>query len=129
MNDSVLARFRKAVGDAFGGRIERVVLFGSHARGEATVDSDYDVAVFLHEFTDRWPEVDRLVAIEAELLYDSGAIIHAMPFRAASWQERTPLMGAIRRDGVICDAGGGAISEQGAGLSRPQRGDPRHRAG
>jgi uncharacterized protein len=100
LDDPVLVRFRKAVADVFGGRVERVVLFGSHARGEATVDSDYDIALFLHDFTDRWQEVDRLVEIETELLYDSGAIIHAMPFRAASWQERTPLMGAIRRDGV-----------------------------
>jgi predicted nucleotidyltransferase len=100
LDDPALARFRKAVGDAFGGRIERVVLFGSRARGEATGDSDYDIAVFLRDFTDRWQDVDRLVEIETDLLYESGAFVHAMPFRAGAWQERTPLMGAIRRDGV-----------------------------
>jgi predicted nucleotidyltransferase len=100
LHDPVLARFRKAVADVFGGRVERGVLFGSRARGGATGESDYDIAIFLHDFTDRWQEVDRLVEIETELLYDCGAFVHAMPLRAASWQERTPLMGAIRRDGV-----------------------------
>ena len=98
--DPVLRRFRTDLDNVFGARIERVVLFGSRARGEATDESDYDVAVFLRDFTDRWPEVDRLVEIETDLLYETGAFVHAMPFRAGAWQERSPLMGAIRRDGV-----------------------------
>jgi len=100
LDDPVLRRFRSALEDVFGDRIERVVLFGSRARGEATEQSDYDVAAFLRDFTDRWPEVDRLVEIEIDLLYDVGAFVHAMPFRVGAWQERSPLMGAIRRDGV-----------------------------
>jgi uncharacterized protein len=100
LDDPVLRRLRSALEDAFGDRIERVVLFGSRARGEAIEESDYDVAVFLRGFTDRWPEVDRLMEIETDLLYDVGAFVHAMPFAAGAWQERSPLMGAIRREGV-----------------------------
>ena len=32
---------------SYGSRLDRVVLFGSRARGDAHADSDYDVAVFL----------------------------------------------------------------------------------
>jgi hypothetical protein len=39
-----------------------------------------------------------LVSIEADLLYDVGAFVHAVLFRAGA--ERSPLMGAIRREGV-----------------------------
>ena len=85
--------------DVFGDCIERVVLFGSRTRGETTEDSDYDIAVFLCGFTDRWPKVDRLALIETDLLYDVGSFVHAMPFRAGR-EERSPLMGAIRREGV-----------------------------
>src|SRR5947208_2133178 len=42
--DAVLARFREALDAAFGDRIERVILYGSRARGDARPDSDYDVA-------------------------------------------------------------------------------------
>jgi predicted nucleotidyltransferase len=46
-DDPVLVRFRKAPDEMDGSQIERVVLFGSRARGGARPDSDYDVAVFL----------------------------------------------------------------------------------
>jgi hypothetical protein len=54
----------------------------------------------LRDFTDRWPEVDRLVVIETDLLDETGAFVHAMPFRAGAWGDRSPLMGEIRRDGI-----------------------------
>jgi predicted nucleotidyltransferase len=53
LDDPALRRFRTALDDVFCDRIEGVVLFGSRARGETTEDSDYDIAVFLRDFTDR----------------------------------------------------------------------------
>ena len=82
--DSVLARFQAALGDAYGPRLERVVLFGSHARGEAWPESDYDVAVFLRDMPDRAPELDRLADLPAALLYDLGGAIPALPYRAGA---------------------------------------------
>jgi predicted nucleotidyltransferase len=84
----------------YGGRIERVVLYGSRARGDARPDSDYDVAVFLTDLTDRWNEIDRIVAIETDILWETGAVINALPFRAGAYQERTPLMHELRREGI-----------------------------
>jgi hypothetical protein len=60
-DDPILKRFRSALDEMYGDRIERVVLFGSRARGEAREDSDYDVAVFLRGFADRWQEIDRII--------------------------------------------------------------------
>ena len=48
IDDPILKRFRAELDALYGERIERVVLFGSRARGDARDDSDYDVAVFLH---------------------------------------------------------------------------------
>jgi predicted nucleotidyltransferase len=45
--DPIMSRFHAALYDAYGPRLERVVLFGSRARGDARPDSDYDVAVVL----------------------------------------------------------------------------------
>src|SRR4051794_2997012 len=98
--DPILARFRAALGALYGDRLERVVLFGSRARGDAHADSDYDVAVFLRNLTDRWGEARRLSAIETDILADTGAFIHAMPYRAGAYRERTPLMHEIRLEGV-----------------------------
>ena len=98
--DPVLVRFRGALAETYGGEIERVVLFGSRARGDAGPESDYDVAIFIKGFSNRWREVDRLIPIVTDILYDDGASIHAMPYRAGAYRERTPLMHEIRRDGV-----------------------------
>jgi predicted nucleotidyltransferase len=100
LSDPVLARFRTALAEIYGDRIERIVLFGSRARGDAHQDSDYDIAVFLRDLTDRWREARRLAALETDILAETGAFIHAMPYRAGSYRERTPLMYEIRREGV-----------------------------
>ncbi len=90
--DPILTRFRAALDRAHGARIERVVLFGSRARGEARLDSDYDIAVFLRDMLDRSAELNRLAGLSTDILYDTGELIHAMPYRAGAWSERTPLM-------------------------------------
>jgi predicted nucleotidyltransferase len=98
--DPILVRFRSALEALYGDRIERVVLFGSRARGDAHPESDYDVAVFLRNLADRWIEFDRLADIETDIVYDTGHVIHAMPFQAGAYRERTPLMHEIRREGI-----------------------------
>ena len=100
LSDPILARFRAALDELYGDSLERAVLFGSRARGDAHQDFDYDVAVFLRDLTDRWREIERLAAIETDILAETGAFIHAMPYRAGSYRERTPLMHEIRREGI-----------------------------
>ena len=96
----LLQQFRVALDKLYGTRIDRVVLYGSRARGDAHVDSDYDVAVFITDLADRWSELKRLADIETDFLYATGAVVNALPFRADSYQDRTPLMHEIRRDGL-----------------------------
>ena len=98
--DPVLTRFRQALTRLYGDRLDRVVLFGSRARGDAHPQSDYDIAVFLKDFHDRWGEMDRILPVVTDILYDAGAFIHAMPYRAGADRERTPLMHEIRHEGV-----------------------------
>jgi predicted nucleotidyltransferase len=45
-DDPTLRRLRRALDALYGDRIERVVLFGSRARGDAGEDSDYDRRCF-----------------------------------------------------------------------------------
>jgi predicted nucleotidyltransferase len=99
--DPVLVRFRKALNEIYGGQIERVVLFGSRARGDAREDSDYDIAVFLRDMTDRFAEMNRLADLATDILYSEGQFIHAMPYRAGLYTDnRMPLMYEIRADGI-----------------------------
>ena len=100
-DDPVLVRFREALDDVYGAHnIERVVLFGSRARGEARTDSDYDVAVFLNDPGELWDDLGTLSGITTAILNDTGAVISAKPFPAGAWRELSPLMHEIRDDGL-----------------------------
>src|ERR1700745_4519623 len=100
-DDPVLKPLGAALDEMYGERIERVVLFGSRARGDAREDSDYDVAVFLRDMTDRFAEMDRLADLSTKIIVeDDGPFIHAMPYPARSYDERPPLMLPVRSDGI-----------------------------
>jgi uncharacterized protein len=98
--DPIMSRFRAALDEVYGPRVERVVLFGSRARGDARPDSDYDVAVFLRDTESFGQEADRIAEIETDILYDTGAVINALPLKAGAYRELTGLMGELRREGL-----------------------------
>jgi predicted nucleotidyltransferase len=100
IDDPILKRLRLALDGLYGERIERVVLFGSRARGDAGEGSDYDVAVFLRDLTDRWRELDRLADLRADFLEEADVFIDAKPYPAGAYRDRTTLMREIRREGV-----------------------------
>lgn len=98
----ILTKFRTALAEMYGDRLDRVVLFGSRARGDAQPDSDYDVAVFLNGMngaSERWAELDKLAALRVKFIDETGAFFDAKPYPAAAYRERSPLMHEIRRDG------------------------------
>jgi predicted nucleotidyltransferase len=100
-NDPILTRFRAALDEAYGPRLERVVLYGSRARGDAGADSDYDIAVFLRDMPDRAVELKRLADLGADILYDTGELVHALPYLAGTYNDPSmPLMHEIRREGL-----------------------------
>jgi predicted nucleotidyltransferase len=99
-DDPILKRFRAALDEMYGERLERVVLFGSRARGDAREDSDYDVAVFLEDFGTLSDELHPLATVTTDILLDTGAVISAKPFRAGAYRERTGFMHELRQDGT-----------------------------
>jgi predicted nucleotidyltransferase len=98
--DPILKRFRAVLDEVYGDRIERVVLFGSRARGEAREDSDYDVAVFFNDSGAFSDERNRLADVETDILYDTGAVINALTFPAGAYRDRTGFMHELRQDGL-----------------------------
>jgi predicted nucleotidyltransferase len=99
-DDLPLVRLREALAGTYGNKIDRVVLFGSRARGDARPDSDYDVAVFLNNPGELWDDLGTLSHITTTILNETGAVISAKPFPAGAHRDRSPLMHEIRTDGL-----------------------------
>jgi uncharacterized protein len=98
-DNPVLLRLVAAIRAAYGPRIERIVLFGSRARGDfEEEDSDYDVAVFMHGLHDG--ESGRLWEIERSIIRPDDPVFEFIPLRAGSWADRTTFMHDIRNEGI-----------------------------
>jgi len=100
-DDPVLIRFRAALAEHYGERLDSVILFGSRACGDAGGDSDYDIAVFLKQSRGFWNEGGKLGEIETDVFYEHGAIVNAMAFPVSVRESRSPLMHELRRDGIV----------------------------
>jgi predicted nucleotidyltransferase len=97
-----LADYKRAVKTALPG-VEKLILFGSRARGQAHEDSDYDVAVVLRDLSDR-RHVRRILS---DLAYDhilDGFFIRPIPlppdYLDPQGRRPTELAEDIIRDGV-----------------------------
>ena len=99
---SILAEFARRVRHALGDRVRRIVLFGSHARGDARDYSDYDVLVVVDR---RTPELhSAILDIECELEEESGAFISCF-LRSESVYEANrrlgmPLYANVEAEGI-----------------------------
>jgi uncharacterized protein len=97
----IVETYREALAELYGPELDRVVLFGSRARGDPGPDSDYDVAVFLKEVGPGMTEWNRHADLRTRFLDAGGPFFDAIPFRASDYQTSTPLMAEIKRDGVV----------------------------
>lgn len=86
----------------FGQSIEKIILYGSVARGEDTPESDIDIAVILHEYTQEMYDemMDCLVDMDTQynkvfsvLLIDYNKFVY--------WEDIIPFYKNINKEGVI----------------------------
>jgi len=56
---SILRAYRRALTNIYGDRFRQMILFGSHARGEANEESDVDLLIVLEGPIDPFAELER----------------------------------------------------------------------
>ena len=96
----VLDRYRDLAQARLGDALDRIVLFGSRARGDHRVDSDWDVAVFLrHKITPH--DQRRISAIGHDVMCETGALIQSVALPAERWYADDEFSRHLRLDGVL----------------------------
>jgi predicted nucleotidyltransferase len=86
---------------SFGQRFRGLILYGSQARDQATVDSDLDLLVLLEEPISLGKDLEIIIRAIYPLQLDFEVPIHALPVSTEQWRRGDyALYRNARRDGV-----------------------------
>lgn len=97
----ILRELRAGLVQLYGPRLKGLVLFGSHARGQATDDSDIDVAVILDDFDYASREINRSSNLIGEVCLRHDCLIGLVPIRESVWLTRQdPFLMNVRREAI-----------------------------
>lgn len=98
---AVLEDIRTSLAQAYGNRLEGVVLFGSVARGDDDEDSDIDVLVLLNGPVRYGQELEKIIDAIFPLSLKIGRPISAKPVELAEYERaRYPLYQTAAREGI-----------------------------
>ncbi len=98
---SIMLEMQQALKDIYGERIVRIMLFGSHARGDASAESDVDALIVLKGAVKPGEEIARTGGIASELSLKHDVVISCTFVSAERYEtEQSPLLINVRREGV-----------------------------
>jgi len=98
---TIVAELRTSLEALYGDRLVTMILFGSHARGDAEPGSDIDVLVVLKEPVSPGTEITRTSEIRSQLSLKYDVVVSCTYVSAARYTtEQSPLLINIRREGV-----------------------------
>jgi uncharacterized protein len=85
--------------------LERVLLYGSRARGDHGPDSDADVAVILREGAADWKLLWMLTGLAYDVFVDTGIMIQPVPVSSLDWADpdrfpRPSFLRNVAREGI-----------------------------
>jgi predicted nucleotidyltransferase len=96
-----LRALQEELKDTLGERLEKVILYGSQARGDARDDSDIDVLVVLKDDFKYGTMLKKTSRAVAKLSLDNDVVIsRAFVTRQQYEQSKIPFLMNVRREGI-----------------------------
>lgn len=98
---SVLQQLRAGLEAMYGDRLDRVLLYGSRARGDAEPESDVDVLVVLDGEVDPITEIHQTEYLVADLSLEHNVVLQCVFLSVAEFDEEADLfLRNVRRDAI-----------------------------
>ncbi|MFH1011047.1 MAG: nucleotidyltransferase domain-containing protein [bacterium] len=98
---AILTELRRRLEELYGERLERLVLFGSQARGDAEEGSDIDVLIVLKGTVDTGKELGHISEITSELSLENNVVISSLVISAERFARgEGSLLSSVHREGV-----------------------------
>ncbi|MBD2001311.1 nucleotidyltransferase domain-containing protein [Leptolyngbya sp. FACHB-541] len=99
---TILTPLREYLQQEYQERLDRIILFGSHARDEATDTSDIDVLIVLEDPVNASEELRRTSQFIAQLCLDHNLLISRLFMGRSRFEtENSPLLRNIQSDGIV----------------------------
>jgi predicted nucleotidyltransferase len=96
-----IKEFSREVKKLYQHRLQGVILYGSWARGEGTVESDIDLLIVLKDEVTPGQEIDRMIDLITEINLKYNTLISVYPISEDAYTTLdSPLLLNVRREGV-----------------------------
>lgn len=101
--NQITAQFKQALQVLYGERLDKLILYGSYARNEATEDSDVDLLVVLKdEEISSFKEIDKIVDATHDLNENFGFAVSVHPITQKRFlTSKTPFLYFVRKEGIL----------------------------
>jgi uncharacterized protein len=87
--------------ELYGDRLVRLILFGSHARGEANLDSDIDLLAVLKSPVSQVQEISYMSELCIKILLDYNELVSIVPMSEDRFNAKdVALLRNIQREGI-----------------------------
>ncbi len=99
--NTLLQETHKLLGALYGGRLSKMLLYGSQARGDTNPSSDIDLMIVLEGPVNAGEEISRVGEITSNLSLKHNVAISCVFISSDRYlKEQSPLLLNVRREGV-----------------------------
>jgi len=98
--EQIIRAFKEKAEKLYGKRLKNILLYGSFARGQATEDSDIDLAVILEGEVDPCREIDAMIDLITDINLDFETLLSVYPLSITDFKQlNSPLLLNLRKEG------------------------------
>lgn len=97
----ILNELKQELQELYGDRLVKLILFGSHARGEANPDSDIDLLAVLKKPVSQVQEISNMSELCVKILLDYDELVSIIPMSEDRFNAKdVALLRNIQREGI-----------------------------